>query len=150
MLNESAVYESKQILDQSTQPCFHVILHVDSCIKSNSAAPLWKLHYLSLLILSLPPYNLPGSLSHRALQYSLTAPTKQLYLLPETFDKSLKNSSLVTDCIISQYWGVEPSFQTIPYERTVLSAPLTAGLAIGLALTSEKWWQCCDQKLWGP
>ena len=91
MLNESAEYESKQILDQRTQPCFHVILHVDFCIKSNSAAGTSKLHYLSLLSLPLrpPTPQLAGILSHQALQDSLTAPAKQFYSLPEMFDKSL-------------------------------------------------------------
>lgn len=133
MLNKSAVRESKQILDQSTQPCFHVILHVASCIKSNSVAWRSKLHYVALLILSPPPataqhFSSPSS----SLQHSLTAPPKQLYLLSETSDKTLEKTLPMSLIALLQSVGAPL------YRRIMLSAPLASGLAIWLALTSEE------------
>lgn len=116
MLNESAEYESKQILDQRTQPCFHVILHVDSCIKSNSAAGTSKLHYLSLFSLPLPPppYNLLASYliklfkTHSLLQ--LNNFTRCLRRLISLLKKTLPLS------LTSFFQNiVSPPYQTITY-----------------------------------
>lgn len=130
MLNESAEYESKQILDQRTQPCFHVILHVDSCIKSNSAAGTSKLHYLSLFSLPLPPppYNLLASYLIKLFKtHSLLQLNNFTRCLRRLISLLKKNSSLVTDFIFSKY--CEPSISDHYLWRTVLSAPLTSGVA---------------------
>lgn len=154
MLNESAEYESKQILDQRTQPCFHVILHVDFCIKSNSAAGTSKLHYLSLLSLPLhpPPPNLPASYLTKLFK---THSKLQL----NNFTRCLRRLISLFKKLFPRHWFhffqniVSPSISDHFLWRTVFSAPLTSGMATWLSdslwlVKSE--WKWCEQRLQEP
>ena len=138
MLNEPAVYESKQILDQSTQPCFHVILHVDSGMKSNSAAWASKLHYL--LILPLPPYNFPASYLTKFFNIhsplwlnNFTCCLRHLISLFKTLPLSLI-------AFFQNIGGPSVSDHSLWEYHTFCPVDIRLGrLTIWLALTSKKW-----------
>lgn len=131
MLNESAVYESKQICHQKTQPCFSCHLPCSLLQQAQRSCLDFRtpLGFTSLLS---PPSRNPSTSSH------------QVYLSNSTIVPAVRNFD-VSKNLFPRHWlhGFKilgaPPHQTISCRRIIPSGPPISGVAIRLALTNGKW-----------